>query len=42
MEYFEFQSSSSNRYVFNRDGTVTKDGVIIKGYYYSGKFNNSI
>ncbi|XP_021038449.1 mucin-19-like [Mus caroli] len=37
-------SSSSNRYVFNRDGTVTKDGVIIKGYYYSDDvqiFNSS-
>ncbi|XP_032746896.1 mucin-19 [Rattus rattus] len=28
-------STSGNRFVFNRDGTVTKDGVIIKGYYYS-------
>ncbi|XP_055482790.1 mucin-19-like [Psammomys obesus] len=28
-------STSGNRFVFNSDGTVTKDGVTIKGYYYS-------
>ncbi|KAH0500143.1 Mucin-19 [Microtus ochrogaster] len=28
-------SVSGGRFVFNSDGTVTKDGVVIQGYYYS-------
>lgn len=28
--------------MFSSDGAVTKDGVRIQGYYYSGKVSNSI
>lgn len=39
--YFKLQSvSAAAKYVFSKDGTVTKDMVRIKDHYYSGKFNN--
>lgn len=39
---FKYQSVSVDKYVFNRDGTVTNDKIRNESYYYSGKFNNAV